>query len=258
MLVVLVEQRDVVVDVFLLAEHPPHAVLHDCRDLVRVGRIVGDAVRHRRGEEVRVPVLVLQTFAVERRAAGRAAEQKSARAHVAGRPSEVADALKPEHRVEDEERQRLHAVGRVRRPRRDPRAHRAGFGDPFLKDLAGFVLAIPHQLIGVLRPVELTDVRVDPELAEHPFHSEGARLVGDDRDDARADRLVAQDRRERAHERHRRRDLALAGRFEQRRERAALRHRERLSRRCAGGPGPRRAWRCGRAGTPPRASQARA
>ena len=56
------------------------------------------------GEEVAVAVLVLQALAVERGAAGGAAHQEAARAHVARRPGEVADALKAEHRVVDVER----------------------------------------------------------------------------------------------------------------------------------------------------------
>jgi hypothetical protein len=51
-----------------------------------------------------VAVLVLQAFAVERGAAGGAAEQEAARLHVAGRPGQVADALEAEHRVVDVER----------------------------------------------------------------------------------------------------------------------------------------------------------
>ena len=102
-------------------------------------------------------VFVLQALAVERRAAGGAADQEAARTHVAGGPDEIADALEPEHRVEDEERDHLHAVRRVRRRGGDPRRHRAGFVDAFLQDLAGLVFAVPHQLIGVLRSVELTE-----------------------------------------------------------------------------------------------------
>ncbi len=49
----------------------------------------------------------------ERRAAGRRAEQEAAPALVAERPDLVADALEAEHRVEDEERDHVEAVGRV-------------------------------------------------------------------------------------------------------------------------------------------------
>ena len=99
--VVLVHQRQVVEDVLLLADHPAQPLLDDDRDLVAVGRVVGDAVGDRRGEQVRVAVLVLQALAVERRAPRGAAEQEPARAVVAGRPGEVADPLEAEHRVLD-------------------------------------------------------------------------------------------------------------------------------------------------------------
>jgi hypothetical protein len=57
-----------------------------------------------------VAVLVLQPLAGQRRATGRAADQETARLHVAAGPDEVADALEAEHRVIDVERHHLHAV----------------------------------------------------------------------------------------------------------------------------------------------------
>ena len=109
-----------------------------------------------------------------------------------------------------------------------------GLGDPLLEDLAVLVLLVEHQLLGVLGLVELTDRRVDADLAEHALHPERARLVGDDRDDVAADLLVAQQRREDPHERHRRRDLALAGALELGREQVEARDRQRL---CPAPPG---------------------
>ena len=98
------------------------------------------------------------------------------------------------------------------------------------------VLLVEHQLLGVLGLVELADGRVDPDLAEQALHPERARLVGDDRDDVAADRLVAQQRGQDAHERHRGRDLALAGALELGLEQAQRGHRERLAP-CAGATG---------------------
>ena len=212
--VVLVHQRDVVEDVLLLDDHPPQAVLDDHRDLVGERRVVGATVGDDREQHVAVAVLVLQPLAVERRPPGGAAEQEAARAAVAGRPHEVADPLVAEHRVVDVERDHLHAVGAVRGPGGDERRDRAGLGDPLLEDLAVLVLLVEHQLLGVLGLVELADRRVDPDLAEHPLHPERPRLVGDDRDDVAAQLLVAQQRREHPDERHRGRDLALAGALE--------------------------------------------
>ena len=175
--VVLVHQGQVVEDVLLLGVHPPQPVRDDHRDLVGEGRVVGHAVGDHRREQVRVPVLVLQALAVERRAPGGAAEQEPAGAQVAGGPGEVADALEPEHRVVDVERDHRDVAGGVRRGRGDPRRHRAQLVDALLQQLAVLVLLVEHQLAGVLGRVELPDPGEDPELAEHALHAERARLV---------------------------------------------------------------------------------
>src|SRR6267143_5718986 len=130
--VVLVEHRHVIVDVLLLLVHAAQSVLHDHRDLVAERRVVRHAVGHGGGEDVRVAVLVLQALAVERGPPGGGADEEPARAHVACRPAEVADALEAEHRIEDEEGDHRRAVRRVRGRRGDPVAHRAGLGDALL------------------------------------------------------------------------------------------------------------------------------
>ena len=226
--VVLVHQGEVVVLVALLGEHALHAVLHDHRHFVAEGRVVGSAVRDRAGQQVRVAVFVLQAFAVERGAAGGGAEQEAARAHVGGLPGAVADALEAEHRVVDVERQHRLVVGAVAGGGGHPAAERAGFGDAFLQHLAGGVLAVVHQLVGVDRLVLLAVRGVDADLAEQAFHAEGARFVGDDRHHARADLLVAQDDVERLHERHGGADLALAAGLQQALEGFQLRARRAL------------------------------
>ena len=70
-------------------------------------------------------------------------------------------------------------------------------------------------MIGVLRLVQLPHRRIDAELPEHAFHPERARFIGDDRDDVLADRLVAQQRPQHLHKRHRGGDLALARALQQ-------------------------------------------
>ncbi len=160
-------------------------------------------------------VLVLQALAVQRRASGRAAEHEAPRAHVAGGPDQVADALEAEHRVVDEERDRVDAVRRVRGAGRDERRHRAGLGDALLEDLAVLRFLVVEQLVAVDRVVELPHRRVDAHLAEERLHAEGARLVGDDRHHHLADLLVAQQLGQHPHERHRRRDGAALGAFEE-------------------------------------------
>src|SRR5512135_2876290 len=162
--VVLVHHREVIEHVFLLVVHALHAVLYDHRQLVGEGRVVGDAVGDGGGNQVAVAVLVLQAFAVQRGAAGGAADQEAARAQVARRPGQVADTLEAEHRVVDVERDHRHAVVGVSRCRSDPVGHAASLIDAFLQDLAGFGFLVVHQLVGVLRRIELAHLREDAEL----------------------------------------------------------------------------------------------
>src|SRR3954463_3938674 len=104
---------------------------------------------------------MLETFARERRAARGAADQEPARTAVPAGPCKVADPLETEHRVIDIKRNRLHAVRRVRRARRNPRTVRAALVDAFLEDLALLVLSIERELVGVLRRIELTERGID-------------------------------------------------------------------------------------------------
>ena len=189
--VVLVEQRDVVVDVVLLLDHALQAMVQDHTDLVRKGRVVGHAVRDRPRQHMAVAVLVLQAFAVERGAPRCAAQQKAARLHVASSPGQVTDALEAEHRVVDEERHHDAVVGAVAGRCGDPAAHAASLVDPLLQDLAVLGLAVIHHLVLVDRRVLLAFRVVDTDLAEQPFHAEGAGLVDQNRHSARAQRLVA-------------------------------------------------------------------
>ena len=68
--------------------------------------------------------------------------QEAARAHVARRPGEIADALEAEHRIVDVERDHRHVRRRIGRRRRDPGGHGAGLVDAFLQHLAGLVLLV--------------------------------------------------------------------------------------------------------------------
>src|ERR1700730_9223856 len=117
-------------------------------------------------------VLMLQSFAGERRAPGCAAHQKAPRLTVARRPNEIADSLKTEHRVINIKRHHAHAVVRVRRRGGKPGAEAPGLIDAFLENLSLFVLAIEHELVGVLRRVELPDRRIDSDLTKHALHAE--------------------------------------------------------------------------------------
>ena len=148
-------------------------------------------------------VLMLQALAVQRGAPGSAAQEEAARALVAGGPGEVADALQPEHRVEDIERNADHIGRAVGSGGRDPGAEGARLVDALLQDLAGLVLAIVGHLVAVDGHVFLALGGIDAELAEHALHAEGARLVRNDGHDVLAQVLVAQQRVQYAHERHR-------------------------------------------------------
>ena len=207
--IVFVHYREVVEHVLLLDIHAAHAVVNDHRKFIGKGRVVGDAVRDGRRHQVAVAVLVLQALAVQRGAARRAAEQKAARAHVARRPDQVADALESEHRIVDIERQHRLAVIGVRSGGGDPVGHAARFVDALLQYLPALVFLVEHQLIGILRRVELTHLREDTELAEHAFHTESARFVRDDRHHLLADIFVLDQDAEQAHECHRRGYLAV-------------------------------------------------
>src|SRR4051794_12071459 len=206
--VVLVQQGDVVEDVLLLLHHALEAVVHDHPDFVREGRVVAAAVRNGLRDDVAVAVLMLQALAVQRGPARGAAQQEAARLHVARRPHQVAHALQAEHRVVDVERDHDAVAGAVRRRRRNPAGHAARLVDAFLQDLPRRVFLVVGDLVAVLRGVLLPLVVVDADGAEQAFHAEGARLVHQDRHRARADLLVTQQLRQKAHVGLRRGDLA--------------------------------------------------
>ena len=95
----------------------------------------------------------------------------------------------------------VHAVRGVGGAGGDERRHRAGLGDALFENLAVLRFAVVEQRVRVDRLVELADVRIDADLAEQRVHAERARLVGDDRHDALADLLVAQQLRQQARRR---------------------------------------------------------
>src|SRR5262245_40446927 len=206
--VVLVHQGQVVEDVLLLFVHPADAFADDDREFKSEGRVVGDEIGRRVGQQVAVSILMLQTFAGERRASGGPAKQEAVAARIAGGPDQVADALQSEHRIEDEEGDGVDAVCGVSRPGGDERRHRTGLGDPLFQNLTVLRFFVVEQRRRVHRLVQLADVRVDADLAEERLHAEGARLIRDDGDDQFAQPLVAQQLREQSHEDHRGRGFA--------------------------------------------------
>ena len=202
---VLVVDRDVVEDVLpALAVHPVDALAHDDRELVCEGRVVGEDVRDRRCEQVRLPVVVLEPLAGERRASGGGAHQEAAPARVAEGPDLVAGALEPEHRVERVERHHRLGPGRVRGAGGLERGHRAGLGDALLEQLPIRLLDVRQEQLLVDRRVALAERVVDADLLEEGIHAEGPRLVGNDRHDALADLRVAHEVPRQPAEGHRR------------------------------------------------------
>ena len=139
-----------------------------------------------------VAVLMLEAFAGQRGAAGSAAEQEAADAHVGGGPDQVADALEAEHRVKNKKRNRVDAVRGVGGAGGDERRHRAGLGDAFFENLAVFGFLVVEQRVHVDRLVELADAGIDSHCAEERFHAEGASFVRDDGHDQFAEFRIAQ------------------------------------------------------------------
>ena len=172
--VVFVHHGDVIEHVFLFLIHAPHAVLNDHCQLIGVRWIVGDAVGNGGRHDVAVAVFMLQPFTVQRGASRSAAEQEAARAHIARRPRQIANALKAEHRVENIKRNHHLPVRAVRRCSSYPGRHCARFVDTFLKNLTCLVFLIEHQLVSILRRVKLAYAGVNAELTEHALHAKRA------------------------------------------------------------------------------------
>ena len=137
-------------------------------------------------------VAVLEAFALQCGASCRGAQQESTGAHVAGGPQQVREPMEAEHRVVDEEGEHGLAPGGVGGARGGEARHRARLGDAFFQDLTvgGFLVA--EQEIGVDGFVALAAGCVDLVPSEQGVDTEGARLVGNDRHDARTEARIAQ------------------------------------------------------------------
>ena len=66
MRIVLVQRRDVIEDVLVLAVHPAQAILNDDGEFIGIGRVIADTVRNGRRDQVAVAILVLKPLAVQR------------------------------------------------------------------------------------------------------------------------------------------------------------------------------------------------
>ena len=147
-------------------------------------------------------VVVLQAFAHERGAPGRAAGQDAATAHVAQGPGEVTDPLEAEHGIEEVDGHHRLAPGGVGRGERDEAGQRAGLGDALLEHLARGALGVVQGQIGVDRDVVLPVGRVDLGLGDQRLEPERAGLVRDDGRHQRADGGVAHEVAQQAGEHH--------------------------------------------------------
>src|SRR3984885_374582 len=182
----------VIEDRFLIDIHALDAILNDDGDLIRERRVVCDEVGHRQREYVAMAVLVLQAFSGKSGAAGGAANEESAAAHVCGGPDQIADSLKAEHGVVNEERNRVDAVVGIGRARRDERAHGTSFGNSFLQNLAALGFFVVEQRVHVHGLIKLAHAGVNSNLAEQRFHAEGAGFVGHNRNDQLGQSRIAQ------------------------------------------------------------------
>ena len=160
-----------------------------------------------------VTVLMLQAFAGQGGAAGGAADQEAAGAHIGGGPDQIADALEAEHRVVNKKRDRIDPVIGVSGSGGDKGADRTGFGDAFLQNLPVFGFLVIKERVHIHRLVELAHARVNSHLAEERFHAEGAGFVRNDGHDQLADFRIAQQFREQAHENHGGRNFAAVRAF---------------------------------------------
>jgi hypothetical protein len=194
--------------------HPLDPVTDDRGELEREGRVVRADRRVRRGEHVRMAVVVLEALPGEGRPARRGAHEEAPGPGVARAPELVARPLEPEHRVEDVEGDHRQAVRRVRGRRGLEGSRGARLGDALLEDLAVRRLAVLQHELAVHGLVALAAGRVDPDVVEERVHAEGAGLVRDDRDDPRPKVRIAHEVPQDAGEDHRRRDRGLRARRE--------------------------------------------
>ncbi len=119
---------------------------------------------------------------------------------------------------------------RIGGARRDERAHRPGFGNSFFKNLPVLRFFVIKKRVHIDRLVELSNARIDADLAEQSFHAERASFVGNDGHDQLAQFRIAQQLRQQAHENHGGGSFASVGAFV---ELFEVRFRHRLQRRGA-------------------------
>lgn len=94
---VLVIDRHVVDDVFPALIHSRDPTTNECRHLIRKGWIVGNHMRHCMSDQVRVPIVMLQSFPSKGGASGGRSDQEATCARIATLPDLVAYSLEAKH-----------------------------------------------------------------------------------------------------------------------------------------------------------------
>ena len=159
-------------------------------------------IRNWQRQYMTVPVLVLQAFPCQSRAARGSSDQESSAAHIRSRPDQIPDTLESEHRVIDEEGNCVDSVIRIGSARRDERAHGARFRDAFFQNLSIFRFLVVEKRVHVDRFIVLADAGIDADLPEERFHAECASLVRNDGNDVLALVGITQQLRQQADEHH--------------------------------------------------------
>ena len=234
MLVVLVHRGDVVETLLTVLEHALHAVLNNDSKLIRVSRIITNAVRDCCSHHMTVPVLVLKTFAVKRCATRCCTNQEAFRLRVTRRPCQVANTLKSKHRVIDVKRHHRVVGYTVRRRGCEPSRECARLVNTLFKNLTCFCFLVIENLPCIVRRVALTHRRIDAELSEHALHTERTGLIGHNRHYALANFLVLHQRRQDTDEGHCGRYFTLTARLQLACISCSPRHRKRISLGAAG------------------------
>ena len=200
--VVFVHGGDVVVNIFLFTVHTTQAILNDHCQLITVGWIIADAVRHGAGQNVAVAVLVLQTFTVQGGTTSGCTNHEAAGLNITSRPCQVTRTLEAEHGVVGVERNHRDVVVAVGGCSSNPGSMGTRFVDTFFQNLASLGLFVEHQLIGILWLVLLAVGRVNAQLTEHAFHTKGTGFVRNNRYDVLAKGLILHQHAQNTVERH--------------------------------------------------------
>ena len=96
--IIFVVQRDVIKHIGRhFAVHLVQSATHNCGNFVGKSWVIGATWRHSAGQDERVTILMLQTFAHQRGAPGSGGQQKPAGAGIGGLPNQIAHSLKTEH-----------------------------------------------------------------------------------------------------------------------------------------------------------------